>query len=69
MGMIVCLCNQFNEQAVKEHLISLNGKKTTLMEVYRACAGGKPKGCGMCIRNKLKDMVEEYNNQNSPQPS
>ena len=69
MGMIVCFCNQFNEQTVKEHLLSLDGKETTLMEAYRACAGGRQKGCGSCLRGALKEMVEEHNAQNAPQPA
>jgi bacterioferritin-associated ferredoxin len=69
MGMIVCLCKGFNEEAVRQHLLTLDGKEAKLGDVYRACAKGKRPGCGKCVFGKLQEMVDEYNNQQSnPQP-
>ncbi len=59
--MFVCLCNPFNDTAVKEHLAAIPHEKTTARDIYNACSGRKKPNCGQCIRNKLNQMVKEHN--------
>jgi bacterioferritin-associated ferredoxin len=69
MGMIVCFCNPFNEEAVEKHLDTLDGKQVPLIEIYRVCSGGKNPACGKCVRQTLADVVDRHSGQNNPQPS
>lgn len=64
--MIICVCNAFNDTAVKEYLESIPGVKTTVRTVYNACTGGEEPNCGKCIRNNLNPMVKEHNDGITP---
>ena len=59
--MIICLCNPFNDETVKEYLAAIPSEKTTVRNAYNACTGGKKPNCGMCARNKLNQMIKEHN--------
>ena len=58
---IVCVCNWFDSDEVKSYLNDNKERAVTVRETYNACSGGKEPNCEMCVRHKLKDMVEEHN--------
>lgn len=61
--MWICACNPFNEAAVKAYLgLPENHQKIIdLMDVYKACSGGKGPQCGTCYATVLNDMVKRHN--------
>lgn len=61
--MKVCICNNFNDAAVKEYLEEHKNEKIKLKDLYKACSDGKNPQCGTCVREMLKDIVEEHNSK------
>lgn len=69
--MKVCICNNFNDAAVEKYLEDHKNEKIKLKDLYEACSKGEKPQCGTCVRDMLKDIVEEHNSKipgNGPTP-
>lgn len=59
--MIVCVCNNFNEQVVSqklETLVEQGADPVSIPEFYHMCSDGDPHNCKKCFP-ALKEALEE----------
>ncbi|AEP10096.1 hypothetical protein [Micavibrio aeruginosavorus] len=63
--MWVCLCNSFNDKAVKDAIQTFAPdrmiERKDIRALYKLCSGGVDPNCGKCLRTVFVEMVDAHN--------
>ena len=63
--MWICLCNSFNDTAVKNAIQSYAPdrviERKDIKALYEICSDGEKPNCGKCLRTTFLDIVNDHN--------